>query len=93
MSLEEQPLSTNLEKYNNIMLRYRNGEFGDQYLTLKEILEAANEKELFNEMSINELDYLILNSFGILKIFFASQKAKKIEALNNQTNAKKLERK
>ena len=93
MNLEEQPLSTNLEKYKNIMVRYRNGEFGDKYLTLKEILEAANEKELFDEMSIEELDYLILNSFGILKTFFATKKAKKIEALNNQTNAKKLERK
>ncbi len=93
MNLEEQPLSTNLEKYKNIMLRYRNGEFGYKYLTLKEILEAANEKELFDEMSIEEIDYLILNSSGILKTFFATKKAKKIEALNIQTNAKKLERK
>ena len=44
-------------------------------------------------MSIEELDYLILNSSGILKTFFVTKKAQKIEALNIQTNAKKLERK
>ncbi len=47
MNLEEQPLSTNLEKYKNIMLRYRNGEFGDQYLTYSPFISVNLYNKLF----------------------------------------------
>ena len=72
MNLEEnkKELSANILKYNDIMARYRNGEFGNDYLTLREILNIAGEPDLLNNMTRDELEYLTLQSSGTLKLFF-----------------------
>ncbi len=70
-------LTKNVERYNAIMAQYRNGEFGDEPLTLYEILLFANEEDLINQMSLYELQYLVDNSSGTTKMLF-------IEEINNR---------
>lgn len=73
-------ISVNIEIYNNIITRYKNGEFGDKPLSLFEILKKSNEENLINEMNISEIQYLIDNSSGLLKMLFLEAKKKKMEA-------------
>lgn len=73
----EKYLSSNLNKFNNIITRYRNGEFGEKHLSLAEILEASGEKDLVNQMSVSEIQYLIDNSSGITKMMFLEAKKQK----------------
>lgn len=53
------------------MARYRNGEFGNVNLTLRQILHAAKEPDLLNNMTRDELEYLALQSSGMLKLLFS----------------------
>lgn len=74
----EENLNDNIKKYNNIMQQYRNGKFGEENLTLKEILVAAGEPNLLNEMTISEIQYLCDHSSGMLKSMFSSLQKKKL---------------
>ena len=66
-----------LQKYNDIMEMYRRGEFGDTHLTMHEILYRAKEPDLFDKMSLDDLQYLIENTYGIHKQMFSYLKSKK----------------
>lgn len=80
MKDNEENLNDNIKKYNNIIKRYKDGEFGKKHLSLKEILLAANEPNLLNEMTISEVQYLYNHSSGILKTMFSAiEKEKLIE--------------
>lgn len=52
------------------MKMYRNGDFGEDHLTMGAILEKAGEPKLFEKMSLAELQYLIDNATGINKQMF-----------------------
>lgn len=60
-----------LEKYIDIMKEYRAGKFGNDHLTLHEILDKAGEPDLISKMSVSEIQYLIDNSSGKLKYMFS----------------------
>ena len=66
-----------LQKYNEIMETYHRGEFGDTHLTMHEILHKAEESDLFDKMSLDDLQYLIENTSGIHKQMFSYLKSKK----------------
>ena len=70
-------MSEYLQKYNDIMKKYRYGEFGDKHLTMYEILYRAEEPNLFDKMSLDDLQYLIENTSGIYKQMFSYLKSKK----------------
>lgn len=59
-----------LKQYIDIMKAYRNGEFGEEHLTMGEILEKASAQDLFDKMSLKELQYLIDNSSITIKPMF-----------------------
>ena len=64
-----------LKKYNNIMKKYRSGEYGYTHLSMREILSKAGEPDLFDKMNLSEIQYLIDNSSGITKQLFSSIKS------------------
>jgi hypothetical protein len=66
-----------LQKYNDIMKKYHCGEFGDTHLTMRDILYRAEEPDLFDKMSLDDLQYLIENTSGIHKQMFGYLKFKK----------------
>ncbi len=86
MNLEKnkEELSVNILKYNEIMRRYRNGEFGDNHLTLREILNAAGETDLLDRMTLSDLEYLTLNSSGFLKLLFINLQKEKLNELKTK---------
>lgn len=74
-----------LNKYNDIIARYRKGEFGNESLSLYDILKKADHQDLFDKMSLSEIQDLIDSSFGITKMLFAhikQEETNKIQALN-----------
>ena len=70
-------MSEYLQKYNDIMKKYHCGEFGDTHLTMRDILYRAEELDLFDKMSLDDLQYLIKNTSGIHKQMFSYLKSKK----------------
>lgn len=66
-----------LKRYNDIMKKYKSGEYGYTHLTMREILARANEPDLFDKMNLSEVQYLIDNSSGMTKQLFFSIKANK----------------
>ena len=76
-------MSEQLDKYNRIMNEYRSGELGDTNLPMKSILENIGEEEIFNEMSIEDIDFLINNSTGMIKYMFLLIKNKKMVNSDN----------
>ena len=64
--------------YQNIMKKYREGAYGEEHLTLSEILKRAGKPDLFDEMSIEDVQYLLDNSSGFLRSFFNSLKMRKL---------------
>lgn len=73
---------SNIEKYNNIMERYRNGEFGTESLSMNEILIKANEKDLLQNMTVYELQELYKSSTNVFRYMFGlliEQKLKEVE--------------
>ena len=78
--------SKNIEKYNSVMSSYRSGEYGEDNLTIAEILEIANEKNLIERMTLPELQYLSSNSSGITKLFFAEEIKKRLDKNINDVN-------
>ena len=71
----------NIEKYNEIMARYENGEFGNSHLSLKQILVRANEENLLEQMSLEEIDYLIEYNSGLTRLMFLEIKKQRLSNL------------
>lgn len=71
-------MSYELQKYKDIMEKYYCGDFGKEHLTMTEILDKAGESNLFEKMSVSDLEYLIANSFGATKQMFCLIKSKKV---------------
>lgn len=76
-------INDNLIKYREIIKKYQNGEYGCEHLSLYEILLRAGEPNLLRQMSLEELDELINNSFGMNKTLFISIKN---ELINQEKN-------
>lgn len=70
-----------LNKYNDIMTKYKNGEFGNDNLTMHEILERAGEADLFEKMNLSEIEVLINQSTGLAKNMFCIIKSRKVEKI------------
>lgn len=68
-----------LEKYNEIMSNYRNGNYGDDCLTMSQILEKSGESDLFEKMNLIEIQKLIDDSSGITRSMFCLVKQEKID--------------
>lgn len=79
----------NVQKYLDIMEEYRSGKFGEEHLTLHEILTRAGEPNLLDQISLEELDILINNSFGIIKNIFVTKKNELIGHPENNKLVKK----
>lgn len=60
-----------LTKYENVMKKYRAGEFGDKHLTLQEILSKGGIPNILKEMSVSELKTLEKKSTGSLRQVFS----------------------
>lgn len=79
-----------LNKYNDIITKYKNGDFGNDNLTMYEILERAGEIDFFEKMNLSEVDVLINQSTGLTKNMFCMiknqklEKIKKMESLENE---------
>ncbi len=84
-------LSVNLKKYYSIMNRYYNGEFGNEHLTMKEILKNAGEENLFKEMNTREIEYLINHSSGFIKLMFLDIQKRKLEETKESIKSISLE--
>lgn len=67
-----------IKKYNDIMDMYRNGKFGENLLTMSDILEKAGEPDLFDRMNSNEIQYLLNSSSGMTRLLFNELKKKRI---------------
>lgn len=63
-------MSKALTKYEEIMNRYHAGEFGEDNLTLREILEKAGEPNLLKELTKEDKEYLSNKSYGMMKMLF-----------------------
>lgn len=59
-----------LMKYNNAIARYRSGEFGNETLSLYQILSRAGDPNLLDKMCLSELYTLHNSSYGISKHMF-----------------------
>lgn len=79
----------NLSKYRQIIQNYKNGKYGNELLSLYDILLRENEVSLLDELSLDELNELIDSSFGIHKLLFISYRNKLINKDDN-TLKKKL---
>ena len=80
--------SKNIEKYNYVMSSYRSGEYGEDNLTIAQILEMSNEKNLIERMTLPELQYLSSNSSGITKLFFTEEIKKRLDENINDAKEK-----
>lgn len=64
-------MTEKIAKFKEIMARYRNGEFGENHLTLKEILDLAGEPNLIKSMTQAERAQLAsMTKDNKLKKFF-----------------------
>lgn len=72
-------MSKMLEKYNKIMSKYHDGDFGRDFLTLAEILEKAGEPNLLREMSINDLEEIIGKHTGQIRSMLCDIRAEKLK--------------
>ena len=67
--------------YNEIITKYRNGAFGENHLTLHEILSKAGEPDLLEKMTLSEIQQLLNTSSGMTKQMFSYVKGRKIDKL------------
>lgn len=74
--------------YKEIMERYRNGEFGNDNLSMHDILERAGYPKLLEEMNLEEIDELINNSTGFSKMLFLNVKQNKMCCKGNDNKMK-----
>ena len=65
-----------LNEFNNVIARYRAGEFGSVSLSLHDILERANDSDLIYKMDLSELQHLLDTSHGVTKKVFSLIKQK-----------------
>ena len=84
---KKEKISSNIEKYDAIMESYRNREFSKSHLTMNQILEMADETNLFSEMSLEEIDDLLIHSSGITKAMFLYLKDAKLHKENKQKSS------
>ncbi len=84
---KEEKISSNIEKYNTIMESYRNKKFSKSHLTMNQILEMADETNLFSEMSLEEIDDLLIHSSGITKAMFLNLRDTKLHKENKQKSS------
>lgn len=68
---------SNVEKYKRIMEEYRRGEYGDTHLSLHDILNRAGEQNLLQNMTVEELEEVKKESFGIQRMMFEKIMKKK----------------
>lgn len=78
--------------FENIMEKYRNGEFGNSNLSMHDILEKAGYPKLLEEMTLKEIDELINNSNGFSKMLFLNVRNNKKENIENGINCVKKEK-
>lgn len=79
-----------VDKYYSIIDNYRKGLYGTTHMTIAEIIKKAGEPNLFNNMSLNEIEYLMNHSTGFVKQFFVElySRKKNHQPINNQINTK-----
>ena len=77
MEKTDTELTDNLKQYYNILKSYRNGAFGEEHLSLYEILVLAEEKDLLNKLTKEEIEYLINHNTGFVKLMFIELKKKR----------------
>lgn len=65
-----------LNEYNNIIARYRAGEFGGASLSLYDILDRANNSGLMDKMDLSEIQCLLDSASGMTKWMFSFIKQK-----------------
>lgn len=65
-----------LNEYNQIMAKYRNGEYGDENLSMYDILDKANNPNLINRLNLSEVQGLLDSASGITKKMFSALKQK-----------------
>lgn len=58
---------------------YKRGEFGEDHLTLNDILVRAQAQDLIEKMTVTEIGYLMDNSSGMLKQMFGYIKNQKMQ--------------
>ena len=78
--------------YEEIMKKYRNGEFGNDNLSMHDILERAGYPNLLEEMNFEEIQELINNSNGFSKMLFLNVRNNKNENIENGINCVKKEK-
>lgn len=66
-----------LDKYNDIMAKYKRGEYGTENLSLYDILDRADSVDIFDRMDISEIQELLDSTSGIAKMMFSMLKKKK----------------
>ena len=47
-------MTETMKKWNDIMANYRNGAYGEEHLTIAQILERAGEPNLVDDMDIDD---------------------------------------
>lgn len=75
-----------LTRYTDIIKKYKNGEFGDEQLTLYDILSRVGETDILDKMSLSEIHTLTNNSSGLLKQMFSTLEVKKKQSLQKMKN-------
>ncbi len=64
-----------LNKYNEIIRKYREGKYGEQNLSLYDILDRAGSGDLIDRLDLSEIQELFYSSSGITKkVFLILQK-------------------
>lgn len=61
---------SHVDELNAILARYRFGEFGEELLSLHDILVKAGKPDLINQMSRKEVQQMIDSSSGFTKLLF-----------------------
>ena len=70
-----------LQQYNDIMQRYKNGEFGENHLSVYDILMEAGYPDLLEKMNVSEVEYLYNHSTGLLRKMYSLVEEQKKEKL------------
>ena len=78
-----------LRRYNDIILKYRKGDFGESHFSLYEILSKAGDAKLIDKMCLSELKKLYSDSFGISKHMFGLLIERKIKELQKMDTLEK----
>ena len=60
----------NIDKFDEIMARYSAGEFGEESLSLHDILEKSGNPDLLKKMSSSEVRILAEKSTGFSRYLF-----------------------